>query len=741
MKVFNRLGHWVRVADRWVFVRLVRMTGFLMPIIGLPSFAHLFGALAHLPLVRMLVVPLWRRVLLISGYRARAAEWLAWVVERWPTPKYRLFLAQTLVEARQFEGVTDLLRAVKAALPSHPRHNGLYFDVVNIEGMLAIEKGNLSPDQAFFTSGRGSAITEFCYQRAWEAHAVLDGGGTRRFLDYYLRMVNYEPDLVFNVCDALMEPNGLWEDMIVALDQVGARIDAEREDTEAESKGGEATVGKLDAVSQMISRRKRIRDWRSGMHLRLARAWIETGRFDRARELLSQEKGAGARKNYLNGLLHLYEPGLADPELGRHYLALAYADKKATKAARSAIAGEIAVSFEEARNFDAARQYYVSSYYVGGVPYFLPEYLWRYVSFCMAQGDYGEGAHVMRAGLRVIWDGFRRMARTPIEKRLRRNQLIPRVGAFFLGCWGIGDDIIRIGMLTALHDVDGGVKYGFSVDPRMRSLYERSFPQFEFVPISRRSGPYGVSEEEYFRLRDGVPPSLDRGRVDINVLTAVRRYPEVALTEDVLVAFIQAGPKVFRPDRPLLKVMPEKVKVAREWLATLPPGLNVGISWRSGQRNVIRDKSYTDIVRDWGAVLAVNGVNFINLQYSWEKEELQQAETLHGCRIHMMPGVDLKNDIEDIVALAYALDIVIAPGTAVREMCAASGARVWSLSTTPVLPDLWRLHEDGERDRLFPSMIHFTAFRYGNANGVLAEIASRLAEFTAAGAGRQRIVA
>lgn len=731
MKAFNRFGHWVRIADRWIFVRLVRLTSFLMRLFGLPILATLFRVATRLPLVRLLTVPLWRRVLLNAGFRTRAAEWLGWVVERWPTPKYQVLFALTLVEARQFVGIPSLLRAAKAALPCRARDGALYFDIVNIEAMLAVEKGIISPDAAFFAAGRGSAVTEFCYQRAWDAHAVLDGGGTRRFLNYYLRMVNYQPDLVFNVCDTLMEPNGLWEDMIAALEQAEARINSEREEAQGGSKSVKAALGGRDSAMEMVSRRKQVRDWRSGVHLRLVRAYLETGRFDRARELLAQEKGSSARKNHLDGLLLLHEPGQSNPEAGRRSLALAYADTKMSKAARSAIAGEIAVSYEESRDFEAARQYYVSSYYVGGVPYFLPEYLWRYVSFCMAQGDFGEAAHVMRTGLGIIWNGFRRVARVPIEKRLKNNCLIPSSGAFFLGCWGIGDDIIRIGMLTALIDVERTVKFGFSVDPRMQSLYKRSFPQFEFVSISRRNGPFGVGEEEYIRLRDGVPPSLDRGRLDINVLNAARRYPDIALTEDALVAFIQAGPSVCRPDTPLLKVMPEKVSAAREWLATLPPGLNIGISWRSGQRNVMRDKSYTDLVRDWGGVLSVGGVNFINLQYSWEEEELRQAEASHGCRIHMMPGVDLKNDIEDIVALAYVLDVVIAPGTAVREMCAAAGARVWSLSTTPVLPDLWRVQEDGERDRLFPSMIHITAHRYGDANGVLAEVAGRLANLTA----------
>lgn len=729
MKVFIRLGQWIRFFDRWVFIRLVRLTGFLMGIVGVRALTVVFRALTCLPLVRLLTVPLWRRVLLNSGFRVRSAEWMRWVANCWPTPKHQVLSALTLMEARHFRGVQELLRSAKAALQKHPRNSASYFDIVDIEAMLAIENGVIAPDTVLFAKGRGTTIADFCYHRAWDAHAVLNGKETSRFLDCYFRLVDYDPDLVFRVSDVLVVPNGLWKQLVVVLKVIEARLLADQEEIDIATGISNTALGRLEAMFRIGSRRERKQDTLFAVRLRLVRAYIEMGCFDLATEVLARCQVGETQKSLLHGLILLHDPS-QDSKLGQKLLIQAYADKKLSNTERSAIAGEIAVSFEESRDFDTARQYYVSSFYVGGIPYYLPEYLWRYVSLCMAQGDWGEAAHVLRAGLRVSWNGFRKLAKVPIEKRLRRNRLIPTAGAFFLGCWGIGDDIIRIGMFTALHDVEHGPKFGFSVDPRILSLYERSFPQFEFVAISRRYGPFGMSEEEYVRLRDGVPPHLDRGRLDINILKAIRRYPELSLTEDMLVAFIQAGPTICRPDTPMLKVMPEKAKSAQEWLNTLPPGINVGISWRSGQRDVMRDKSYTDVVRDWGNVLSVKGVNFINLQYSWEEDELSQAEVRHGCRIHMMPGVDLKDDIEDIVALAYVLDVVIAPGTTVRDMCAAAGARVWALSTTPVLPDLWRLQEDGERDRLFPSMIHITSFRYGDAKGALAEVASRLSHLS-----------
>ena len=163
----------------------------------------------------------------------------------------------------------------------------------------------------------------------------------------------------------------------------------------------------------------------------------------------------------------------------------------------------------------------------------------------------------------------------------------------------------------------------------------------------------------------------------------------------------------------------------RERLAQLPPArANIGFSWRSGHRDAFRNKSYSEL-KEWGAIFALKGVNFVNLQYQFEQDELDEAEELFGIKIHTLPGIDLKDDLEDLAAICMMLDAVVTPGTAVREISAGSGARTYSISSTPFYPDLYRMDEHG-RDVIFPCMQHVTALHQGDTAGVLAEIARRL---------------
>jgi hypothetical protein len=694
---------------------------------GIAPMMAYFKSLTIFPGVRELVVVTWQRGLQRLGYSSTAAEWIDWVCERWPNPRYRLYRLELLRDLRRFDEATTLLQAEREALFSGPSAKTLFNAVVDLEATLAIEKGDVPPDAAAFANGRGDAIARFCYQRAWDAHGALNGGRVRHYLNYYFHAVDYDPDVVVPACDSLMFPNALWREALEALQRAEATLERKKFNWRSHFEA-EPQASRTDAMLGRLKRRTSDQDTREAIYLRMANANFELGDFARVREILSTELRASRFHSCIAGRLKLRE---GDGAGGRALLARAYADRNLPRRLRAELAGDIAVSYEEERDFDTARQYYVSSYQVGGIPHYLPEYLWRYVSLCAAQASFAEAAMVLDQALPHNWKYFARLSKKNIKARLREDQQPPSRGAFIVGCWGIGDDIIRMAMFEALYGKMENVRFGLSVDPRMKGLYARSFKNFEVVPISRMNGPFAVSEAEHYRLRDGLPPDIDGGRLDANVYQATERYADTALTEDFLNAFFRAGANVRRPAEPMFQLLPEKREAARRWLAKLPPGLNVGISWRGGERNLMRDKSYTDIVADWGDILTLDGINIINLQYSWQAEELREAELRHGCVIHT-PPFDLKNDIEDIVALSREVDVVLAPGTAVREMCAAAGANVWSLTTTPLLPDLWRLDSDRQTDRLFPNMRHVTAYDYGDAQGVLREISKRLQEMAAA---------
>ena len=104
-----------------------------------------------------------------------------------------------------------------------------------------------------------------------------------------------------------------------------------------------------------------------------------------------------------------------------------------------------------------------------------------------------------------------------------------------------------------------------------------------------------------------------------------------------------------------------------ERLASFEGKLKVGICWRSGVLNADRNRHYAAII-DWGELLKLPNCVFVNLQYGDCEAELVEAETRFGISVLRWPDLDLKNHIDDSLALIDCLDLVVTTGTAVHSM-------------------------------------------------------------------------
>jgi tetratricopeptide (TPR) repeat protein len=108
----------------------------------------------------------------------------------------------------------------------------------------------------------------------------------------------------------------------------------------------------------------------------------------------------------------------------------------------------------------------------------------------------------------------------------------------------------------------------------------------------------------------------------------------------------------------------------------------VGISWRSAVHTRMRDMQYPgpeQIARALGFDVAA-----INCQYSWNEDELALFERLgreRGFTFVHPPGIDLKNDLDDIFALVSVLDLVVSPLISLPWMAGAVGTPCWVLRT------------------------------------------------------------
>ena len=148
-----------------------------------------------------------------------------------------------------------------------------------------------------------------------------------------------------------------------------------------------------------------------------------------------------------------------------------------------------------------------------------------------------------------------------------------------------------------------------------------------------------------------------------------------------------------------------KADIANHFNHVMPRGLKIGISWRSGKMDPVRNEHYNNLV-DWADILQLPNCHFVNLQYGDPESELQAAENALGIKIHRWPDLNLKDDLEGTFALMSCLDLVVSVGSAVHCMAPLVDTETWvllphkhwiemGLDEFPWAPKTTVLHGDG----------------------------------------------
>lgn len=709
MRALRRLRHIVgrgRLALRTKVRNGISSVGWLIfSVIPEPRIRRALDPLLGIAFIGRWVSLAYSRLLKICSYRCADAEWLQRSFERLESPRRGFDAAYASVAAWDYEAARKICERLKVLVARRKVKGEDLATILRIELVSTLDQTKMAqPLEALCRSQ--SDLGEFFYQRAWLAHSMRATDKVERSLRTYLPAVDFAPDAVEHVVEHLYAPNGMWREALWAVQQSLLLLDR-----------------RLRTARMDIGTKRKLAEQRDRLNgLRLNAA---TNLGDLEVMQTSVKEGWQLDPTFL------FSRSQSEEMQGKSAEAIAtlqqfIALKKVSNREKAIAYGILGIFHEEQRQFDTARLYYSESYRHGGVPGWFPEYLWRYVSALMAVGDWDEAVYVLRQGMELLWLAFRDIAKRPFAARLKSGDLIPSGGAFILGCQGIGDDVLRLAIF--LEERNPEARYGFTCDPRLAKLLSNAMPDVEFLSNSAVTGSHRTDERTYLRDRDGVKSHLDPARLTTQTLLKIREYPEAILSEDLLHAFMEKRGAFRRThSKPVLKPSDDVTARVRELLSALPPGrLNVGISWRSGHRDYFRNKCYSTLP-EWKEIFAVPGVNFVNLQYLYEQDELDEAEALHGVKIHTLPGIDLKDDMEEVAALCVLLDSVIAPGTALREISAGAGARTYSISSTPYYPDLYRTDEQ-RRDVIFPNMQHVTAYEYGSTDGVLAEIGRRVAE-------------
>lgn len=218
---------------------------------------------------------------------------------------------------------------------------------------------------------------------------------------------------------------------------------------------------------------------------------------------------------------------------------------------------------------------------------------------------------------------------------------------------GLGDELMFASLYQEVIGQAGGAPGAAVIecDPRLLPLFTRSFP--EATVRAQRLPPETSDAPER--------PDMDAHMPAGTAATILR--PTL-------------GPFTGMPF-----LLPDKARrgQARAWLDEMPVGLKVGICWRSQFMTTRRQASYAT-APDWAPIVALPGVQPINLQYGAQPAEIAALQGAAGRVLHIMPALDLKDDLDGLAGLIAEMDLVITAPTAVGELAGAIGTPVWRIA-------------------------------------------------------------
>ena len=269
---------------------------------------------------------------------------------------------------------------------------------------------------------------------------------------------------------------------------------------------------------------------------------------------------------------------------------------------------------------------------------------------------------------------------------------------------GLGDEILFANLVPDMIDAIGPEgKLSVAVEPRLVSLFQRSFPTAEIGPhVTMKVDHHTVRAARFIEDWE----TIDAWAPLASPLRRFRRK-----VEDF-------------PSRARF-LIPDEARVAhwRETLKSAPAGKTIGIVWKSLVKATNRSRHFSPFDA-WEPMLRTPGVSFINLQYGDSAEEAAHAKAEFDVDLWTPPGIDLKNDLDDLAALTSALDLVIGPANATTNIAAGAGAPTWLISTPGAWPKLGT-----DRYPWYPQVRVFNPPAYNAWEPVMLELAGALSDF------------
>jgi tetratricopeptide (TPR) repeat protein len=281
-------------------------------------------------------------------------------------------------------------------------------------------------------------------------------------------------------------------------------------------------------------------------------------------------------------------------------------------------------------------------------------------------------------------------------ERLPRWQGPQEAGVREVAIWaeqGIGDQILYSTLIPEL--IKESVPFIYEVDRRLLGAYQRSFPAARFVPFAEPPAD-ALQQAERVLLAGSLPALFRRSRQDF-----------------------------VRQPRRLLGARPDRLAHYRARLQALGPGRKIALSWRSRSAVTARPKS-TDLIK-FAPLLKLPGAHFVDVQYGDTVDERRHVEHATGAQLLHFDEIDYFNDLEDLLAILEACDLLITTSNATAHFAGALGKRAWLLYPGDRAPFFYWAHGGSYRSLWYPAVEIVTAAHLDEWQPLIGDAAARLA--------------
>ena len=231
---------------------------------------------------------------------------------------------------------------------------------------------------------------------------------------------------------------------------------------------------------------------------------------------------------------------------------------------------------------------------------------------------------------------------------------------------GLGDEIMMSWHLPLVRRDVG--RLVVDCDHRLIDLFTRSYEGVEFVQATSKGHPRTHESD----LRYKIPAFHVPQYYVAEIKRLIRENWDWA----------RRGGTRF-PSR--FTLAPERLERWRRWLDERFPGQpRIAVSWRSRVRNRDRDRQYLTV--EQMASVIPPGAVAVNLQYSSTEDEVAEFQEIgrrRGFLVVNPDGVDLTDDLEDVLAILQEADAAVTPLISLAWMAGAVGCPAFIFRTSP----------------------------------------------------------